>query len=60
MANLRCPKCSCPITVDRGVRRGGVVYCCQSCVEGLACEFDCPAEHDPAKGGGGPGVILHD
>jgi hypothetical protein len=60
MANLRCPKCLCPIAVDRGIRVGSVVYCCQSCVDGEPCEFDCPPEHDPAKGAGGPGVVVHE
>jgi hypothetical protein len=60
MANLRCPKCRCPIAVDRGVRVGGVVFCCQPCVDGEPCEFDCPPDHDPAKGAGGAGVIVHD
>ena len=39
---------------------GSVVFCCQSCVEGEPCEFACPADRDPAKGAGGPGVIVHD
>lgn len=60
MANLTCPKCGCPIAVDRGVRRGSVVYCCQDCVDGLPCVFGCTPERDPAKGAGGPGVIVHD
>ena len=60
MANLTCPKCGCPIAVDRGVRLGSVVYCCQSCVDSLPCEFGCSPDRDPAKGAGGAGVIVHE
>lgn len=60
MANVMCPKCGCPIAVDRGIRIGSVVYCCQACVESRPCEFACPPERDPAKGAGGPGVIVHE
>lgn len=60
MANLTCPKCGCPIAVDRGLRRGSIVFCCQSCVDGLPCIFDCPADRDPAKGAGGAGNIVHE
>ncbi len=59
MANLSCPVCSCPIAVDRGVRLGSVVYCCQPCVDGEPCVFGCAAESSVAKGGGGVGRILH-
>jgi hypothetical protein len=57
MANILCPKCGCQIAVDRGIRRGSVVFCCQGCVDGEECEFGCTAEMDPAKGAGGPGVV---
>ena len=59
MANLTCPKCGCPIAVDRGVRLGSVVYCCQPCVDSQPCEFGCSPDRDPAKGAGGVGVIVH-
>jgi len=58
MANLSCPKCGCPIAVDRGVRRGSVVFCCQACVDNQPCEFGCAETRDPAKGAGGAGVIV--
>lgn len=45
--------------MDRGVRLGSVVYCCQSCVDAEACEFGCAVDRDPAKGAGGAGVIVH-
>jgi len=60
MANLTCPKCGCPIAVDRGVRLGSVVYCCQACVDSQPCEFGCSPDRDPAKGAGGVGVIVHE
>jgi hypothetical protein len=60
MANLTCPKCGCPIAVDRGIRLGSVVYCCQSCVDAKPCEFGCSPDRDPAKGAGGAGVIVHE
>jgi hypothetical protein len=60
MANLTCPKCGCPIAVDRGIRLGSVVYCCQPCVDSQPCEFGCSPDRDPAKGAGGVGVILHE
>jgi hypothetical protein len=60
MANLTCPKCGCPIAVDRGVRLGSVVYCCQACVDAQPCEFGCSRDRDPAKGAGGVGVIVHE
>ena len=59
MANLTCPKCGCPSAVDRGIRRGSAVFCCQACVDGEPCEFGCTSEMDPAKGAGGAGVIVH-
>jgi hypothetical protein len=42
------------------VRRGSIVFCCQNCVDGLPCIFDCPADRDPAKGAGGAGHIVHE
>lgn len=43
MANILCPWCGCPIAVDRGIRRRGVVYCCQGCALGTRCEQpECP------------------
>jgi len=60
MANLTCPKCGCPIAVDRGIRLGSVVYCCQPCVDAQPCEFGCSPDRDPAKGAGGAGVIVHE
>jgi hypothetical protein len=60
MANVTCPKCRCMIAVDRGIRLGSVVYCCQPCVDGEPCELGCTSTSDPAKGAGGPGVIVHD
>lgn len=59
MANITCPVCSCPIAVDRGVRLGSVVYCCQACVDGEPCTFGCTPESSTAKGGGGVGRIVH-
>jgi len=51
MANVSCPRCGCALPVYRGVRRREVVFCCQNCAEGKACECSgCPAE---ARGGGG-------
>lgn len=60
MANLKCPVCGCMIAVDRGIRLGSVVYCCQACVDGEPCEFGCTEEMDPAKGAGGAGKIVHE
>ena len=59
MANVNCPVCGCMIAVDRGVRLGSVVYCCQACVDGEPCEFGCSEEMSAAKGAGGAGKILH-
>ncbi|MBI3768087.1 MAG: hypothetical protein HY271_06260 [Deltaproteobacteria bacterium] len=39
MANILCPWCGCPIAVDRGIRRHGVVYCCRGCATWIACEL---------------------
>lgn len=58
MANVACPKCGCMITVDRGVRRKGIVYCCLPCVEAAPCTCGCPERQDPARGAGGVGVIV--
>ena len=58
MANVACPKCGCMITVDRGIRRKGIVYCCTACAEGAACRCGCTARRDPAQGAGGMGEIV--
>jgi hypothetical protein len=39
MANILCPWCGCPIAVDRGVRRQGVVYCCAGCAAWSVCQL---------------------
>ena len=59
MANVKCPVCGCMIAVDRGIRLGSVVYCCQSCVDSQRCELGCTVEMDPGKGAGGPGRVVH-
>ncbi len=50
MANILCPWCGCPIAVDRGIRRQGVVYCCRGCATGMACELPgCARVGRPAR-----------
>lgn len=51
MANILCPWCGCPIVVDRGIRRRGVVYCCQGCATGTRCELaECPRPSPSTRG----------
>jgi hypothetical protein len=39
VANILCPWCGCPIAVDRGTRRQGIVYCCRGCAAWTRCEI---------------------
>ena len=52
MANILCAWCGCPIAVDRGIRKHGIVYCCRGCATWTQCELPgCPRRavtpHDP-------------
>ena len=46
-----CPECGCDIG-ERMYERDGIVYCCESCAKGGACECGCC---EAGEGGGKEG-----
>jgi hypothetical protein len=56
VANILCPFCGCPIAVDRGIRRQGIVYCCTGCADWTRCLL--PGCRRPAGAATPPDVSL--
>lgn len=40
-----CASCQCTVDLDRGVRKGNLVYCSEMCARGCTPE-QCRCEHD--------------
>jgi hypothetical protein len=44
-----CPVCGCTV-VEEGYEKKGVVYCCEPCATGTACECGCCAVEEGEAG----------